>query len=297
VAIGGVAILFGLLNLLLPLAGEWVPGAAGKWRAALAGALTYGLIGGAFIWAGVGSIRHRRWVRSVMLVLAWSWLLCGILIVPAMALLLGDMIAVSGPGGETVPAEAIWLITAIFVGAGGLFGIALPALFVWAYRDPNVTATCRAHDPLPAWTDRCPSTVMGLSLGLAIAAIISLPMALQPIVPFFGYLVTGIPAVILILIGAAACGWLARATYLQKSSGWWSSLLFLTGIGVSTTVTLARIQPAEWMLAMGYPEEMTDLVSDGAVRAGVWVSAAITVVSVVYLLAIRRYFTQPRSGR
>ena len=76
ILLGGGALLFGLANLALPFVEKLLPAAAGlgsDLRSALMGFLTYAMIGGTLIWAGVGTVRKRRWVRPVMLTLAWTW--------------------------------------------------------------------------------------------------------------------------------------------------------------------------------------------------------------------------------
>jgi len=120
-------------------------------------------------------------------------------------------------------------------------------------------------------------------------------MALQPIVPLFGFLWIGVPAALVILLCAAACGWLARSVYYQQRWAWWGTLFFLTGIGVSTTVTLARVESKDWLLAMDYPDEMMTMIPQGASKFGVWVSIVITVVTVIYLATIRHHFERQDS--
>ena len=80
VAIGGICVLFGLLHLVLALTSGRLLGAETppvEARSYVMGAMLYFLLGGAFVWVGIGSIRRRRWVRPLMLTLAWTWLLSG----------------------------------------------------------------------------------------------------------------------------------------------------------------------------------------------------------------------------
>ena len=71
VAIGGICGLFGLLYFFLALTSGRLLGAQTlpvDARSYVMGAMIYFLLGGAFVWVGIGSIRKRRWVRPLMLV-------------------------------------------------------------------------------------------------------------------------------------------------------------------------------------------------------------------------------------
>ena len=39
----------------------------------------YGVVSAALIWTGIASCRCRRWVRPIILSLAWPWLVIGVL--------------------------------------------------------------------------------------------------------------------------------------------------------------------------------------------------------------------------
>jgi hypothetical protein len=175
-----------------------------------------------------------------------------------------------------------------------LFGVLLPSLYVWAYTDRDVQRTCDALDPEPGWADRAPPTVHGLGLGLGGAALLALPLAVQPAVPLFGRVVSGWPGALLTLAGAGICFWLARSTLRLQMIGWWGTLALLVLLGLSTTLTVARGGMSEMLGGLGYPEEQAALLGASMGPATIWASAAVTVASVIYMLAIRRHF--PGSG-
>ena len=82
VAFGLMAVMLGALQLLVALvAGESSANEAfaSDPIAAAMGALTLGMIGGCLVLVGVGSVRKKRWVQPMMLTLAWSWLLAGLM--------------------------------------------------------------------------------------------------------------------------------------------------------------------------------------------------------------------------
>ena len=118
---------------------------------------------------------------------------------------------------------------------------------------------------------------------------IAVPLALRPVVPLFGWLVTGWAGAGVQLIGAGLCFWLARRVYEQLLSGWWATTIFLTLAGVSTLATLVRVDPAEWYRAMGYPEELLQAMT---LRSTIpaWLTVAVTLLTLVYMVGIRKHF-------
>lgn len=262
-------------------------------RTALSGFLLYGMAAAALAVLGYGSIRRRRWTRPLGLVFAWTWLLSGLLALTlAIGLLddLPDLAALDGtpPSPETELAIRIVVAAAITLG-----GILLPAAFVWAWSDRRVRATCERYNPRECWTDHCPLSVLALSVGFAATAVLSVPLALRPAVPVFGILVTGWAGVACTAVVAVVCAWLARETFRRTRAGWWGATLLVALVGVSSAWTLARVDPAEFYGALGYPPRQVEaLALVGAYDGALWIVAttALTLASVGYMFAVRRHF-------
>ena len=82
---------------------------------------------------------------------------------------------------------------------------------------------------------------------------------------------------------------MARRVYEQLLSAWWATTLLLTLAGVSTWLTLVRVDPAAWYRAMGYPEELLQAMTlTSTVPA--WLTLAVTLLTLVYMAGIRRHF-------
>ena len=285
VAIGGSVVLFGLLYLVLALTSGRLLGTEAPLlepRSYLAGALLYFLLGSAFAWLGIGSVRRKRLVRPLMLTLAWTWLLSGASALALMPGLLGGVLMTDAALDETL----VGAIKLVLLVAGALFGVILPALYVVVYQDRYLRMTCEVYDPECAWTERCPPAVLGLSVGLGACGVIAVLLVLRPVVPLFGWLVTGWAGAALQLIGAGLCFWLARKIYEQNMAGWWATTLFLTLTGVSTWLTLVRVDPAEWYRAMGYPDELAQAVTLGSTIPA-WLTIAVTFFTLVYMASMR----------
>ena len=91
------------------------------------------------------------------------------------------------------------------------------------------------------------------------------------------------------LVGAGLCFWMARKVYAQLLSGWWATTVFLALVGVSTCVTLVRVDPAEWYRAMGYPDELVEALTLGS-TIPFWLTVAVTLLTLIYMARIRKHF-------
>jgi MFS family permease len=291
IGIGGLcAVLLALLVLLKILAPETI-GDLDPFALAAA-ALIYLATAVIFTWLGIGSILCRRWAQTLLLILAWSWLLCGVI---AIGFLVWLMRAFPSEGTS----DLLWVIALI---ATGILGIALPGAMAAFYQSKDVRATCAARDPAPRWTDQCPLPVLtnALWLGLGALWLIAAAAMKQSVVPVFGYLVTGTPAALILLICAAAGLYLAYATYRLQMAGWWGSLAAFGLFALSGSITFALVDPAEFYRKSGYPEDQIALIGRLPFFTGkalAWINAAFFVLFLIYLLWIRKFFIKPAGSR
>ncbi len=116
------------------------------------------------------------------------------------------------------------------------------------------------------------------------------------VVPVFGYLVTGGAAVLLSVLGAAVCAWLAYSTYKLQPVGWWGTTLAMLLLGASTAAPFLFVEPATFLREMGYPEELAAMYRTLSGPAVVWSTAVFTLLSVAYMVAIRKHF-DPSASR
>ena len=293
VGLGLLSVGLGLLQVALAFFGTLLPGATSMPTDAptlFMGATLYGLIGAMLVWLGIGSTLKRRWVPPLMLTLGWTWLASGALSAIFIPLLM-DSLALTAPAPETAGLfQAAKLFVLVIVVC---FGVVLPAIFIWVYRDRNLVRTCEAHDPGPAWTERCPTAVLGLSVGLGGCALITLPMLARPALPFFTVVLTGWQAVVVLLAGALACAYLARSTYRLEMSGWWGTVALLSFLGLATGIAFAILDPGELYRALGYPESQVEALAGAGIAGGrpaTLFTVAFTAASLVYMARIRKHF-------
>jgi hypothetical protein len=165
-----------------------------------------------------------------------------------------------------------------------VFYLFLPGLFVTVYGSPSARATFERRDPVPRWTDRCPTPVLGLSLLLAYCAVGFLFSALLPVLPLFGTMVGGAGSTVLSLGLAALLAVVALATYRLRPWAWWVILLVWL-LGASSTVSFL-VRGFDWQRFYGQmglpPEEIAMIQKMGMFD---FLKAPETIVLVSLLLA------------
>jgi len=247
-------LMLGVMLLVVVFASNSAAAAAIPLKSLIGALFMYGLAAAFFITMGVGSILARRWARAIMLMLSALWLSSGSIVLIMMFSLLPQMFngpAVNGEQLQPGIAAAAKAITVVF---SIIFFVIVPGVFFFFYRSPNVKATCEQRDPKPRWTDR---SLLVLSLSL-VSVLMALSMALAlfiNVVPFFGFVLTGIPAMIYEVTFGAIAAWGAWHLYQQRMQGW-LAIVGLAALGMlSWLATLLRGDMLEMYRAYGIPQE------------------------------------------
>lgn len=254
----------------------------------LSGVLIYGGMAVVFVWLGIGSIMCRRWARALLLIVSWSWLLVGVIIVGFFVTFLPRIMETVQPG----PGKAVFSVMFVFF---ALIFLVIPGALTVFYQGRNVKATCEARDPVRRWTDACPLPVLAASLWLGMGALCMLPMPLayKSVLPFFGTLLTGLPAMLFYIIWAAGSLWLAWAFYRLMPVAWWIVVVAFLLFSVSNSITFARIDIMEMYRLMGYPQQQLEQMQKFNFFSGksmaVW-TACCMVPWLGYLLWIKKFF-------
>lgn len=299
VVVGAFATCFAVLTPIVALA----PGVA--WQAGVPqtdprgvviATLFYAGLAALFVALGVGSLRARRWVRPIALVVSWIWLGCGVLGLVTWLILLPTFpsaMRAARPADAPIPDDvmtAVTLVASLFL---LVVYVALPSLFVWFYHDRDVRLTLERTDPLPRWTDRCPLPVLGLSLALLAAAAAALTPLSYGAVPALGGILTGAPAVIFCLALAAAATVLARAAYRLREWAWWGSLGLVLLVNAGSLAAFLRVDMSEIYERMKMPQEDIAMMRESGLLSGsaaAFTTAAIGSACILYLLFVRKYF-------
>lgn len=220
----------------------------------------YGLSALFFIVIGIGSILARRWARAIMVMVSALWFVFGTVGIIMMFSLLPRIFSGPAMNGEQLQPGIVVVVKAIIVVISVVLFFIVPGVLFLFYRSPNVKATCEKRDTKRRWTDR-PLLVLSLSL---VSGFIALSMAVtlfSNVVPFFGIILTGIPAMIYKVTFGAVAAWSAWHLYHQRMLGW-LAIMGLSVLGLlSWAVTVMRGGLLEMYRVSGMTQEQLQQMS------------------------------------
>jgi hypothetical protein len=266
-------------------------------RSAAAAVAVYLSLAAMLVWVGVGAVRLRRWVRPVVLVVAWTWLASGVIGLGYWLLAapsLSQVASAAVPQGAARPPAGIY--TAIAWGTGvimTLFMIALPAALAWAFQRNGVRETLEFFDPRVRWTDACPTPVLAVSAWLLVSAWGCLMYCAYGVFPLFGVLIGGPPAVAAMLLTAAAFVAAAWQVYRLRRAGWWAALLLMVTWSSDMLWTFSRVGWDEFYRRAGYSTRQIEAIlrySAGSEIGMLVMVGVLSAFAVAYLLFVRKYF-------
>jgi uncharacterized membrane protein YfcA len=305
---GSLQIAFGALCAcfiplaLLPLAPafrrqiEQTQGAPPDARGIVFGVAFYAMAAIFFVGTGIGAILKRRWIRPILLSVAWIWLVGGVLGAIVGSLILRRILSTALAKSPGLPPGAGWIVGIAVAGLVAIFYVVLPLSLLLFYRSPHVRATLEARDPRPRWTDACPLPVFAMSLYLGLCALATLVAGLFGVFPVFTVLLTG-PSAVAIASGLAVLnGYFAWAAYRLRAIGWWGPLIAFTVTTASAAVYFARGDMTEYLAAAGLHGEQSRMLADSGLFGGdlmVVACSAWLAVLVGYLVWVRKYFIAP----
>jgi hypothetical protein len=299
---GIVQILCGLLaGLMIPLMilgqvmAARVTQDAAPLRQMVAGVAFYGVVAVGLIWVGTGSCLARRWGRALSLVVAWSWLLMGVITLGFMAVLLPTVLRASAQQGQAMPEMVQKIVLGVAFVVTAVMGVVVPTILVLFYRSQHVKATSEARDPVPRWTDASPLPVLGLSLWLGLGALVLLlmPVSANGVLPVFGRLVSGPVGWLISVLLAAMLAYLAVAMYRLKPISWWLAVALMVVGAASAVVTFSRVDLLDMYRLMGYGDRQIEMMKPYLFLQGRgmgYLSAGGSLLWLGYLLWVKRFF-------
>jgi hypothetical protein len=258
-----------------------------------------------FITLGTGSIRRRRWVRPMVLVIAWIWLITGIgamifwlIILPDMPRMMRASAVAAQPArasSAVAPPPSLALMT-VMTGVMTAVMIALyvivPAVLIALYRSPSVQATLEFFDPHAAWTDHCPLAVLGLAGVMAMGALWALFVIPQGMFFAFGMVLSPWPARACLILTASLFAIATVLIYRMNRAGWWVGVCLIALLSISGIVTLARNDLLSLYVRMGIPaeqiEQMRGMRAFNSRFFIGWIIAA-AAIAIIYAVRVKRY--------
>jgi len=295
-----LAIPFMIFGMLVSTISRKSPAPPMSGHLMIPGILFYVILAIWFIWMGIGSIKARRWARALILVSSSVWLICGIGGLIVMLLFLPGMYDQMDKNPQ-MPRAAVLIMKFIMIGFMTVFYVVIPAVFVLFYKSKNVKATCEFRDPQVRWTDKCPLPVLAVSFIFGIWAASALFTGFYRwTIPFFGFILSGIPGAAVALVIMLLSAYAAWGTYRLDINGWWCSVLLIIALALSTVITFSRVNLwdvySDFYEKMNFSQQQIDmmkqycvpLTSTMTVLGGLW-----SLGLLAYLLYIRRYFVSP----
>jgi hypothetical protein len=249
----------------------------------------YGAAAFYFITVGTGSIRTRRWARAMSVAFSAAWLAIGVAVVLSSFVFMQRMLVFVRPSEtfEVVAWSSVILIIAF---------IALPLVLFLFYRGDDVRRTCDSYDPTVRWTDRVPWPVLAVATLMGFMSFITLTNVGDPVVPFFGMVLTGASAALTMLTLAGLFGFLTVQWVVLKKSAWWTTLLLHVIGGIVAVITLARGDIGAVYAQMNMPREQIQAMQLDTLNRNPALWLVVIVVWAAYLgvlLYTRRYFDTP----
>ena len=306
IAFGIIQIIFGgfcalmipfmILGMLVSTISAKSPTPPMSARLMIPGVLFYVILAIWFISMGIGSIKTRRWARAIILVSSWLWLIGGIFGLIFMLLLMPGMYDQMAKDTQ-MPRQAVLIAKSVMIGFMTIFYVIIPAVFVLFYGNKNVKATCEFRDPQVRWTDKCPLPVLAVSFIFATWAASMLFMFFYRwTIPFFGFIVSGLTGVAVVLIVMLLSAYAAWGTYKLNIKAWWCSVLLIIAWALSNGITFSRVSISDFYEKMNFPQQQIATIKQLAslntstivLFAGLW-----SLVFLGYLLYIRKYFVHP----
>jgi hypothetical protein len=183
----------------------------------------------------------------------------------------------------------------------GVFYVVIPGAIVLFFTRPSVKATVEALDSRERWTEACPLPPFILSQFYILAAlgILCVPLLYSPAFPFFGLILTGLPAWGVYLALVAVFSVLAWGTFKLRPWAWWSGMGLVLAAGISGAITFSRHNLAEFYMAMNMPPQALEMIGKMPVlekNMMLW-QVAWMVLALGFIAAVRPYFYAKKSGK
>jgi hypothetical protein len=280
--------------MLMPNAGA---GRTLQMREMIPAAAVYLILTVVTVLLGLGAVRARRWVRPVLLAVAWGWMVSTV-ISGVIWLLLGPgfhaMMQASASTGQSAPPPGlVQSIAVVSVIVMAVIFLGIPTVVIWLLAPQDVRLTAEHFSP-PAWSDGKPIHVVALSLMLATMSLAILIGITYPVFPLFGLVLSGPMAVAALLVLSAVLAVLALHVFRQRRWSWGATLVIVVFWSASMLVTSLRVSPIEMQRVAGRSQQDLDVMQrmgDGLQRTTIAFALTFGGLGIAYLLYVRRYFS------
>ncbi len=245
-----------------------------------------------FIWMGIGSIKARRWARSLMLITSWIWLISGISGMIFMMLFMPDIVGNMSQSGKISEDMALTIKYAIFW-INAFLLIIMPGVFVLFYGGKNVKATCEFRNPQQGWLDKHPLPVLAVSIMSVLAAgMILLRGFYGWSMMFFGFILSGLAGAGVSLVAVILLFYVAWGAYKLNMKAWWCAIIMTIVRTISVTITYLYADIWKMYEKMNLGGQQLEIMKKYMMSSSHSAMLAIFwgVCMLGYLLYVRKYF-------
>jgi hypothetical protein len=249
------------------------------------------LLGGALMVSlGIGSILARRWARDLSLVVAWMWMLVGVIAAATMIVMLPRFMPRMPADQAQASTMVLTCVTVVFA----FFGVVVPLALILFYRSPNVRATCIALDPHPRWTERVPLPLLALALWTLYGAVTMMAMSAYAVLPLGRQIITGPVAVLAFCALGLFMLYLSWGLYTRSRAAWWLGIAYGALTAIYCVVAFPHLDYDKVVSAMHMPKTpgMPDL---GNIYRNPWILACLGFFWLLYFgyfVFVYRYFRE-----
>jgi len=237
----------------------------------------YGALGVLAVLLGIGSVRCRRWARDIILAGATFWLSVG---VPAffftfwmVAKTMPATMSSAGAEMSSAVVTTIILFTGVFY---FLLFIVVPLVLVLLYRGEPVLQTCNRKSGSEGWTTHLtiPQLVCVQICLVIFLNSLFLPV-FMPVVMVWDQILTGMPAIALLLVFAGLIGYATWGLYYQVAAAWWVGLISIILMTLNYGIAFYLGDFLEFYRELDFPEEQIRVIEQSGVTSimkHMWVS-------------------------
>ena len=223
-------------------------GMGSVWFAALvAHNLAYYLLAAALLPLGYATLRRRAWAARATLVLAWLWLLLGIL---------ASVLVLTCAATVLTPSE-LWAFRdrMAIIGIGlAVVAVILPVLFILLFTRPATSQVLSVRSPFGDWLDEQPLPLLLATIGCGLAIIaLHLMVFAQVFWPMFGTLGFGRANMYPIVVTIVALGLVMVGLARGKRLALWGAAAVFAVLFLAFVTTFWNHDLADLLAAMDLP--------------------------------------------
>jgi hypothetical protein len=224
-------------------------GMGSAWFAALVVQnIGYYIIAALFIPAGIGHVKRRRWALTLTQLYLWFWLGTGILFIGNFIMLIPKIFKL-GTSQEILTMQVAPLVFFLLFTL-----IVLPVAGLWLYRSDIVKSEFEEQDKHIYWTEKYPFSLLAvLFLFVIMIIVFHLTIFFQCLLPMFGEIMLGRSSAYIIAGCILILGILIYGTVRLEKWAWWSSIVFVSLLSISSAMSFSRHSFYNIILMMKLP--------------------------------------------